>query len=786
MALGVHSTQNPPHECRSIPPRLALAARFAALGGVAAGLGASPGLPAAPGALPATAACLIALALLPPRASSGPATWTWLALLATAAATAGLGIGGLRLHAIDAGALDLAPGTHVTIDGFVAAVPRRADGEVKVRVDTPEGRLLLQAPEPVADLDVGAAVEATGTISEPSPFERSYLARYGIKQVLQAREIETRPQRRGGLAGLLDRVRSRAQDALSAGTPPASAALLRGFVLGQDDRIDATTVDEFKRSGLAHLLAVSGQNVVLLAVLAAALLSLTGGSIRARLLAIAGLIGVYVLVTGAGPSIQRAGVMGAAGVAAALAGRPRSRWYVLLLAAGVTLALNPRAAGDIGWQLSFAAVVGILLFCAPFARLIAGPCPGRGRRALAEAAALTISATVATAPLISLHFGVVSLVSLPANLAAVIAEAPVMWLGMLAAALGQLSWFPVEPIAWLAGLLAAYIAQIAAWFASPSWAQVPVGGIDGIGALAASYAVLGACTFVALRWSARRRGLAGGRRRRAMLVIPAGAAIVAIGAALSATHSTAVHAPGLRVSVLDVGQGDAILLEPGDGAPVLVDAGPVEANVAAQLKDHGVDRLAAVFVTHTDADHDGGAAGVLRGLDVDHLLYARAGGGTLAAAHDGAVDAERVAAGFGLRSGGLRLSVLWPPRELLRDPPAGSEPNALSLVLLARWHRFEMLLAGDAEAELAPVHPGDVDVLKVAHHGSADAGLPGLLAETMPELAIISVGADNPYGHPAGATLDALDGAGAPVARTDLGGEVTIGASRNEWVLASR
>ena len=258
--------------------------------------------------------------------------------LALAACALGLAIGSARVAAIDAGALDLPTGREVEVRGYVAAVPRREDGEVAVRVETPGGRLLVLAPEPVGELDVGAAIAARGTL-EPAPeFQRDYLGRLGIRELLRTREIEALADRRGGLAGLLDGIRNRAERALASGTPAASSALLRGFVLGQDDLIDEPTRDDFKRSGLAHLLAVSGQNVVLLAVLAAAVLALLGVPIRARLVAIAVLIGVYVLVTGAGPSIQRAGVMGAAGIVAALVeparGRagtrccspPRSRW----------------------------------------------------------------------------------------------------------------------------------------------------------------------------------------------------------------------------------------------------------------------------------------------------------------------------------------------------------------------------------------------------------------------------------------------------------------------------
>jgi len=754
-----------------------------AAGCLAAGLAATPLLGGArqPLGLGVAAALgALALAATAPRAAGRPeclrpGAVAWLALVGLVAAAAGVAIASARLTAIDSGALRTDPGSPVRVSGFVAAVPRRAEGKVEVRVQTPSGRLMVEAPEPVPDLDIGASITATGILRAPSDFERDYLERLGIARILSSRSIAVGGLARGGLAGALDRVRVRAQDALSAGTPEPAAALLRGFVLGQDDRIDPRTTDEFKRSGLAHLLAVSGQNVVLLAILAAAAMSLLGVGARARLVWTLALIGVYVCVTGAGPSIQRAGAMGAAAIVAALAERPRSRWYALALAACATLAFDPRAAADVGWQLSFAAVVGILVFAAPLARLLRGPAPGRLRGALAEAAALTIAATVATAPLMSFHFSTVSLVALPANLLAVAAEAPVMWLGMIAAALGQLPIAPLAPITWLAGNLAGYIAAVAEACAAPAWAQVEL-GIGGGVALAAVYGLLAGALGLGLRWSARRRGLRIARRPTIAAIAVALLAVLA-GLAAAARRPAAGPSGGLRVTVLDVGQGDAILLEPPGARPVLVDAGAPDAGVADALEARGTGELAALVITHRDSDHAGGAPAVLADPGAERLVASAPGRSVIGAARSASTPTARVALGSTLRAGDLRLRVLWPPA----DAPASTVTNASSLSLLARWHRFRMLLTGDAESELAPVHPGDVDVLKVAHHGSADAGLPALLAEAQPELAVISVGADNPYGHPTASTLAELDRAGVPVLRTDLDGTVTIDVGGGGW-----
>jgi competence protein ComEC len=478
--------------------------------------------------------------------------------------------------------------------------------------------------------------------------------------------------------------------------------------------------------------------------------------------------------------------MGAAGIVAALADRPRSRWYVLLLAAAVTLALDPRAAADVGWQLSFAAVVGILLLSGPLARLLAGPSPGRARRALAEGAGLTIAATVATAPLMAFTFGTFSVVTLPANLLAVVAEAPVMWLGMLAGGLGQLPWFPVEPVTWLAGLLAAYIAQVAEWFAAPAWAQVEL-PVAGLPALVGIYAAVGAALFLLLAWTRRRARLRPGRRRGAWAFAAVALAAAALVVPLGAAPPGGPRAnPGLVATVLDVGQGDSILLAPANADPVLVDAGPPQADVADALAERGVERLAALVLTHPDSDHSGGAPAVLGRLRVGAVGYPRPTPGLRGAARAAGAATERLAEGATIRSGDLLLRFLWPPPRLEAEPAAREEPNLLSLVAVARWHGFRMLLTGDAEAELAPVHPGDVEVLKVAHHGSEDAGLPTLLAETDPELAVISVGGDNPYGHPAPATWDELRRAGVPVARTDVDGEVSIVVGEHGWSVVTR
>jgi competence protein ComEC len=592
-------------------------------------------------------------------------------------------------------------------------------------------------------------------------------------------------------------IRERAEAALGRGMPAREGALARGFVLGEDEEVDERTVEDFRRSGLSHLLAVSGQNVALLALLAMPVLAAFGIPLGTRLVWILGAIVVYVPLAGAGPSIVRAGVMGALSVLATLAGRRSSRLYGLLVAAVVTLAVDPRLAGDVGWQLSFAAVLGILALAAPLRRAIASRTGAGGvAGVLVEGIAMTAAATLATAPLIAFHFGAISTTTLAANLLALPAVAPAMWLGMLSAAAGQAPGFPVVALNAVEAPLLAYIAQIATWCGRPSWAYLRVQ--LGLGGLIAAYGVL-ALAVATIPLLLRRYRLATLKRRTSIppdgpkcrprvdisvhrgglrRIACASATSAALALVLVAGHgrgaSRSEPVTGLRVEVLDVGQGDAILLQPASAPAVLVDGGPPGDELAGKLRAAGVDELGIAVVTHEQSDHAGGIEDLLGRFPVGRLLYARLSRRLRAEADAADSHPTRVAAGASVRSGSLRLEALWPPPSLLTGPLAGADPNTQALVLLARWHDFSMLLTADAEAEDVPLNPGPVDVLKVAHHGSDDAGLPSLLDRVDPKLAVISVGVANPYGHPTPDTLGVLSEHHVPVIRTDWAGTIEL------------
>ena len=761
----------------------------------AAGLGLAEARPVL--AVAIAAVCFAALACLRAPRLGG---------FAAALVLAGASAGELRLAAIDDAAGRIHDGSTVDLRAYLSSAPRPglfgASAEIEVaggRLDG--GRLLLRIPRwsplppaarPGAELRLQGRITALG-----SDAFSAQLRRRGIAGELLLDRARLTGSRRGGAAGLLDRMRERAEGAVVAGMAPDKAALLRGMVLGQDERISEAVREDFRASGLAHLLAVSGQNVMLLAALALPLLILAGLGVRARLVVLCVLVALYVPLAGAGPSLQRAGVMGIAGIAAMAASRTASRSYALLLAAAVTLAWNPRAWADPGWQLSFAAVAGILGLGLPLGRVLrraveellaSAPSALRwSANGLAEGMAITVAATLATAPLLGHHFGSVTPAGLLANLLALPAVAPAMWLGMLKIALGQVG--APDAVAAALGAPAALPVGLIAWlaerFADLSFAQVslplasPVAVTGAYGAIAAGA--------LALRHVARPltpralEGLARWRRLpRTARVGLAAALVAAILLGIGWLLRTPAAPDRLTVRFLDVGQGDATLIQHPDGTAILFDGGPPEGGVTRLLRRAGVRRLALVVATHASRDHQGGLVEVLRRFPVDTLLDG--GDGTRdvgfnavlreAAAHGVRPIRATAPLALTLAGGRLRIAVLSPEPRPPGPPPEDPNPRGVVAIVSCGW--FDLFLSADAESEaLIPLDLPDVDAMKVPHHGSSDPGLPEVLDELKPQLAAIEVG-PNTYGHPTASTLRALRAAGVSVHRTDREGTVTL------------
>ena len=694
-----------------------------------------------------------------------------LRLLALAAALllAGLWWGSVRLEALDHSVLRAEIGRAGPALLEVTGPSRRSPFEVRVPVrvlrfgaESPRERARLDLPAGRAPPQ-GALLKAIVEVEAPRPEEdgfdeAGYLRRQGVHVILTANTF-TVVGHRGGLGGIADRVRAAIARSLARGLSGERRAVIAAVVLGEDEGLSPTLRDDFRASGLYHLLAVSGQNVAYVVAGMLALAWLLGisrwiGEVGALIA-----VGGYLMAVGWQPSVVRAGVAGGLASLAWLAGRARDRWYFLLVGAAVLLAWNPYSLLEPGFQLSFSAVGSIFLLVPRIEAWFAGyPVP----RGLAAVLAVSIACGAITAPILMLHFQAAPLFTVASNAVAGFVVAPLLGLALISTALGPLLPEAALAIAWVNGWLAAYLAGCARFFGSLPHAQLT------------SWKSLMALAVLALFAVALSR-LPPPRGRRAA-VLAAMLAVVLIGWRLRPDH---VPSPptGLRIVMLDVGQGDGILLQTKAGS-VLVDEGPPEAGVAAQLRSIGVRRLAALVVTHPHRDHVGGAADVVDSLPVGFVLDPleptdspdEAALERESRRHGVKIVPARVGQLFQL--GELRLRVLWPDGPGLPD----EDPHEHGVVLLASYGQFDALLTGDSESPVTlPLNPPKVELLKVAHHGSSDDGLDDLLELLHPRIALISVGEGNDYGHPAPSTLSALSSfPGLAVYRTDEDGRITV------------
>ncbi len=702
-------------------------------------------------------------------------------LIAASLTLTGWWWGSGRLDALDRSVLAQEVGAAGEAVAVVTAPARRSKYEVRVaaRVLRFRGRAVSEVVQlelpPARAPPQGAVLSLFAEVAEPERGEdfdeRTYLRRRGVHVVLRARDWQVVGVR-GGIGGVADRLRRALVRGLD-GLRGERRAVLAGVVLGEDEGLSDELRADFRTSGLYHLLAVSGQNVALLAgglFMFAWLVRLPRVATEVAILLA---IGGYVLAVGWQPSVVRAGVAGALASIAWLAARERDPWWLLLSGAIVLLAWNPYALLEPGFQLSFAAVTAIFVGSGALLRLLEGyPVP----RPLALVFAISTVCGVATAPILWLHFGAVPIYSVLANALAAPVVAGLLGLALIAGLLVPVAPSAAFALAWLDGWLAAYLVACARAVARLPFAQLT----SGRALLALVAAAVGSWIILRLQTP---------RPFRALVLL--GVASVALVAWTSRGGPPPPPPPnGLRVTFLDVGQGDGCLVE-APGVRMLVDEGPPEARVADQLRRLGVRSLTALVLTHPQRDHIGGAAEVLRKLRVGFVLDPRlATSGpeereSLAEARKRNVRVVAARAGHAFRLGALRVAILWPDGAGYQ----GEDPNLRAIVLLVSYGAVDLLLTADAESDVTlPLDPPPVEILKVAHHGSADEGLGELLERTRPDVAVVSVGLGNDYGHPTPSTIGTLERApGLRLFRTDLDGRVVVESDGTRlWVRSER
>ncbi|MFD5199710.1 ComEC/Rec2 family competence protein [Streptomyces sp. NPDC058375] len=567
-------------------------------------------------------------------------------------------------------------------------------------------------------------------------------------------------------------------------------ALLPGLVVGDTSRVPPDLHDAFKATDLTHLLSVSGANLSILLFLLVGppgaassaerrgLAPLLGLSLRGTALIGGALTLAFIIVCRPEPSVLRAAACGLITLLAIGTGRRRSLIPALAAAVVLLVLLDPWLARSYGFLLSVLAT-GALLTLAPrwSAALRARRVPGR----LAEVLAAAAAAQAVCAPVVVVLASRVSLVAVPCNLLAEFAVAPATVLGFAALAVAPVAPPAAELLAGIAGWPVGWIATVARTGAGLPGAEAQwPGGWSGAALLAALtvLAVLLAPRLACRPWICAATGL--------LLVL----------AVLRPVPLTRIMTgwppPGWAFALCDVGQGDAMVLAAGEGTGVVVDAGPDPRAVDRCLRDLAVTRVPLVVLTHFHADHVRGLPGVLRGRAVgaiqttsleeppEQAAFVRR------TAAEARVPTVRAAAGEHRRSGPVDWRVLWPRPGPGGSGTAGREPNDSSVTLRVRAAGgLTLLLLGDleplAQRELLRGREasGPVDVLKVAHHGSPFQDV-GLLHSVRPRLALISCGADNPYGHPSPRTVDALAAAGARVLRTDTDGPIAVTGAGKE------
>lgn len=569
-------------------------------------------------------------------------------------------------------------------------------------------------------------------------------------------------------SGVLVRLQARASRSIDRLFGP-DAPMARALLIADQHRIEPEIRDRYARAGMVHMLSISGLHVAIVA--GAVVLLLQAGRIPRTYAALLGvaITAFYVAVIGAPAPAVRSAVMLAMVAASRATQRPTSPWAGLAIGAFAPL-VAPRTVLDLGYQLSVAGIAGLIASGMLSRRVLANRLDGWQLK-IGKELVTSVVATLVTAPLIAWYFGRISIIAPLANLAAgpvISILQPTLFLALAFAPVPFAAQFFADAAHPML-LLFDGIAKVAAGIPGASLPVVP----------SLVTAVAGAIMAIALIAACINRYPA-----RPLLAGASCLCIIAWAPALPVRY----HG-GVEMHVLDVGQGDAILMRTDRGRWIVFDAGRIwetgdagRSTIIPYIMSRG-GNVEAFVLSHAHADHVGGAESVIRALH-PHLFWDSAfpqGSGvyehTLRAARETGVAWRRVHPGDIEQVDGLRVEFLAPDSAWTASL---ADPNEASTIAIIQYGTTRFLLVGDAErAEeqwlLDYARPElHADVLKVGHHGSSTSSTDAFLAAVNPALAVISVGADNIYGHPSADVLAALGRIGARTVRTDRSGTIVV------------
>jgi len=712
----------------------------------------------------------------------------------------------------------------IEIQGMVAEEPDIRDryclltfsaSEIIVNGEKEEvsGTALIRVPRYPA-YHYGDVLKVTGELETPLQFEdfdyKSYLARQGIYSVIYYPGVEVL-DRDQGLKPLqwIYSLRERLSASLARALPEPQGSLAQAILLGLRGNVPDSLYEAFSRTGAAHLLAISGLHISIIIAMFLSLGILAFGRQRSIYIWLTlAITWLYAMLAGMHSPIIRAAIMGSLFLIAEYLGRQRSAIIALAFAAAVMVGIQPPVLWSVSFQLSFLAMAGLILLYPYFQvwgrKGIASLFGAKERIAAAgsmitDGFAATLAAIVAVGPLIAYNFGVVSLVALPATFFSLPALPFIIVTAALVAFAGLFALFTAQILGWLAWLFLSYLVLVVKGFDALPHSSLEVSTVS-TWHIWGYYAILaGVIAFLNSRkqladFSSRltsgiKKVVEGIPKPRLgfstkWLILPL--LVVAI-----LVWSVALTTPDdkLHVSFLDVGQGDAILIQTPNGQDILIDGGPDPQKINLELSkklpfwDRTID---LVVCTQPQADHVTGLVEVLQRYKVNQVLEPGVSYNSSIyqewcnLVENKGIEYNIARAGHEIDLGsGIKMEVLNPPEGLFEGTSHDVDNNGV--VLRLTWDKVSFLFTADireeAEFELIGQRANlKSTVLKVAHHGSKTSSSQQFLAAVDPEVAVISAGADNPFGHPSPEVVERLiDRLGKDnVYRTDQDGTIEL------------